>query len=192
MTTGNQLILGIISLIIFIITFFIITKLKSNDNYNLLFKLTAASSLLGSIINIFKLSSLMYNILLVLLGMTILYTISSLLIIFTKVKKITYISITTFYLLIILFFEVFEQPSRLLLVIYVILIILICLFNIIKNKKRNNYYLISLIIELISSIPLYIKYSFKILNSNSITLLITLIAIIIFYIGRKKGLENNL
>ena len=115
MTTGNQLILGIISLIIFIITFFIITKLKSNDNYNLLFKLTAASSLLGSIINIFKLSSLMYNILLVLLGMTILYTISSLLIIFTKVKKITYISITTFYLLLILFLEIFEQPSRLLL-----------------------------------------------------------------------------
>ena len=192
MTTGNQLILGIISLIIFIITFFIITKLKSNDNYNLLFKLTAASSLLGSIINIFKLSSLMYNILLVLLGMTILYTISSLLIIFTKVKKITYISITTFYLLLILFLEIFEQPSRLLLFIYVILIILICLFNIIKKKKRNNYYLISLIIELISLIPLYIKYSFKILNSNSITLLITLIAIIIFYIGRKKGLENNL
>ena len=192
MTTGNQLILGIISLIIFIITFFIITKLKSNDNYNLLFKLTAASSLLGSIINIFKLSSLMYNILLVLLGMTILYTISSLLIIFTKVKKITCISITTFYLLLILFLEIFEQPSRLLLFIYVILIILICLFNIIKNKKRNNYYLISLIIELISLIPLYIKYSFTILNSNSITLLITLIAIIIFYIGRKKGLENNL
>ena len=179
---------AITNLVIFITSIIIFINIKSNKTWNLFFKLIIIDSFLGIIVHGINMNNTLYDILWGILSVLFVGTFNTLLCIFgnIKVSKIVILSIIISFILLL---EIlFNLNYVITFIIYAIIIVLISIYLIIKNNyEKKEYFITGIIIQLLGTIPTFLKLSIGNFNHNCITHTFTLITIVIFYIGIKKS-----
>ena len=191
LTSGYELSTAITNLLIFITSIILILNIKKKP-FRWFYYFICIDSFLGVIVHGIKMSSLINEILWIILYLLFCITFNLLLHLFcnVKLKKVFIISLISFIFMALIFMCAIKfninKLDNIVMLLYALSIVLYCLYNIIKKSPINKYFIIGIIIQIIGIIPIFISLNIWYLNYNGICHLFTLITIIIFYLGIRK------
>ena len=185
-TTGIELTTAITNIAIFFVSIYSFFKTK-DKLWKIFFFLMSVDSFLGTIAHGIVMSQTINNILWVILTIIFTITINMFICIFKDVNmKINYLlSIILSITLLILFYLGLDY--LLVFSLYCLLVVLFSIYLIIKKNYKNKlWFLLGLFFQLLGGVFIFTKIGFGLINHNCIYHLLTVITVILFYIGNKK------
>ena len=185
-TTGIELTTAITNIAIFFVSIYSFFKTK-DKLWKIFFFLMSVDSFLGTIAHGIVMSQTINNILWVILTIIFTITINMFICIFKDVNmKTNYLlSIILSITLLILFYLGLDY--LLVFSLYCLLVVLFSIYLIIKKNYKNKlWFLLGLFFQLLGGVFIFTKTDFGLINHNCIYHLLTVITVILFYIGNKK------
>ena len=185
-TKSYELTTALTNLFIFIVSVYCFFNIK-NKNWKVFFFLMIIDSFLGTIVHGIVINDSIKTIIWTLLAIFFVFTINSLLLIFTniKIRYPIYLSGLVSILLLTLYF--LDMNFLLVFTFYSLLIIIITFIYLIRsNLKNKDYFVIGYISQIIGGIFLLSRIKLNYLNYNGIYHLFMMITLIFFYIVIKK------
>lgn len=186
-TSGYELSTALTNLMIFIVSFYGIFKIKNDKLWKMFFILMSIDSLLGFIVHGFVMTLTTNIILWIILSIFFTITVNTLLVIFLK-TKIKYIFILSIILAIVLLLEMYFGIDFIFtFTMYVLLTLIISVYKLYKSKiKDKKLYYLAFISELTGGVLMLSKIKFLGLNHNGYCHIFLAISMLLFLIRVTK------